>query len=315
MTRRWAIPALVCALVASVTMAWADDEKPKEPSWSASGSSSAVPDRPQAPSVTDSIPCSACHSTSGWKAKEPEPGEDGAPKFDHSKTGFPLTGSHVKTPCVGCHDGKRTVKRQCVSCHTDSHRARLGEQCDRCHTPAAWRNTKPLDMHRMTRFPLTGMHVLTDCTECHRRASEHQWTGAPIDCFACHEKDYRRPDLRPVHNGSVAGQPAFPRDCSLCHRALAWAPAKFDAAIITGNSRIPLVQQAPPSHDVKFPIRFGSHKTATCDDCHQQMAMPRQVRCVGCHAHEPVRLAAQHKSTTSPLASSCLSCHPAGMRR
>ena len=158
-------------------------------------------------------------------------------------------------------------------------------------------------------MPVSGKRV----SRC--MSSEHQWTGVPIDCFACHEKDYRRPDLRPVHNGSVAGQNAFPRDCSICHRSIAWAPARFDSALVTESSAIPLKTVAPATHDVKFPIRFGVHRTATCDDCHTNTATPRSVRCTGCHAHEPVRLAAQHTQTVSPLASSCLSCHPGGIRR
>ncbi|MBX3226560.1 MAG: hypothetical protein KIT84_32125 [Labilithrix sp.] len=285
-----------------------DEEEPKKPEPKAAEGDQ--------PSITATIPCSACHTTSGWKATDADnTGSDGAPKFDHSKTGFPLTGQHVKTACVGCHDGKRTVKRACSSCHNDAHRARLGMVCERCHTPADWRNTRSLDMHRLTRFPLTGMHVLRDCTECHRRASEHQWTGVPIECFACHEKDYRRSDLRPIHNGAVAGQNAFPRDCSICHRATAWAPARFDSQFITDSSAIPLKQAAPPTHDMKFPINFGVHRTASCDDCHTNTATPRAVRCTSCHAHEPVRLAAQHKNSVSPLASACLSCHPGGIRR
>jgi hypothetical protein len=320
--RLWASLLVVIACLGIVSFGWADDDKPAKDEkkedkkeWSASGASSAVPDKPKAASVTDSLPCSACHTTAGWKSKDVTGDEPGATKFDHSKTGFPLTGQHTKTPCVGCHDGKRQIKRMCITCHADAHRGRLAETCDKCHTPAGWRQTRALEMHRMTRFPLTGMHVLTDCTECHRRASEHQWTGAPVDCFACHEKDYNRKDLHPVHNGSVAGNNQFPRDCSLCHRAIAWAPAKFDANLITGNSALPLKVGPPANHDVKFPISFGVHRGASCEDCHAQMAVPRLVRCTGCHAHDTVRLAAQHKQTTSPLASSCLSCHPAGIRR
>jgi hypothetical protein len=164
----------------------------------------------------------------------------------------------------------------------------------------------------MTRFPLTGMHVLADCSECHRRASEHRFTGAPIDCFACHEKDYRRPTLRPVHVGSATSAP-FPRDCSQCHRALGWAPAAL-AGPLAAAVASPL-RAAPPNHDVRFPISFGVHRTATCDDCHGSLAAPRAVRCVGCHAHDPVRLAQQHKQPTATDGASCLTCHPGGARR
>jgi hypothetical protein len=233
-------------------------------------------------------------------------------KFDHATTGFPLTGQHSRATCVACHNATRTTKRTCVSCHEDFHRGRLSQTCDSCHSPMGWTATRPLQIHRMTRFPLTGMHVLADCSECHRRASEHRWTGAPIDCFACHEKEYRRPDLRPIHVGTATTAP-FPRDCSQCHRALAWAPATF-AVPVTGVTASPL-RVAPPGHDLRFPISFGLHRTATCDDCHTSLAAPRAVRCVGCHTHDPVRLLQQHRQPMAMDGASCLSCHPGGARR
>jgi hypothetical protein len=263
-------------------------------------------------SFTDAIACSACHTTTAWRAKDAA-GEE--VKFDHSTTGFPLTGEHIHAPCVACHNATRAIKRECVSCHEDFHRGRLSQACDTCHSPAGWRVTRPLEIHRMTRFPLTGMHVLADCTECHRRASENRWTDAPIDCFACHEKDYRRPGIQPVHVGT-ATSPPFPRDCSLCHRAVAWVPAAATGAVSSALSSLssPL-GAAPPNHDVRFPIAFGVHRTAACDDCHASRAVPRAVRCIGCHAHDPVRLTQQHRQPIATDGASCLSCHPGGARR
>ena len=260
-------------------------------------------------SFTDAIPCSACHSTTAWRAKG---GSGEAAKFDHATTGFPLTGQHLHASCVSCHDSKRALKRACSSCHEDFHRGRLSQACDGCHTPAGWKVTRPLEIHRMTRFPLTGMHVLADCSECHRRASEHRWTGAPIDCFGCHEKDYRRPDLRPLHTGNATTQP-FARDCSICHRSIAWVPATLPVAL-AGTGASPL-RTAPPGHDLRFPISFGVHRTASCEDCHASSAVPRAVRCIGCHAHDPVRLRDQHRQAIATDGASCMGCHPGGARR
>ena len=260
-------------------------------------------------SFTDSIPCSACHDTTGWKSKG---GSGEGAKFDHASTGFPLTGQHMHAACVACHNA-RPIKRACVSCHEDFHRGRLSQSCDTCHSPAGWKVTQPLQIHRMTRFPLTGMHVLADCSECHRRASEHRWTGAPIDCFACHEKDYRRPDLRPLHVGD-ATNPPFPRDCSICHRAISWVPAATPG-VATGGVQSPLRSAPPPRHDVRFPISFGVHRMSTCDDCHASAAVSRAVRCIGCHAHDPLRLTQQHRQPIATDGASCLGCHPGGARR
>jgi hypothetical protein len=260
---------------------------------------------------SDAVPCSTCHTTTAWSSTD---AAGGSVKFDHSTTGFPLTGQHTKASCVACHNATHTLERQCVSCHEDFHRGRLPQVCDTCHMAAGWKVTRPLEIHRRTRFPLTGMHVLADCTQCHLRASEQKFTDAPIACYGCHEQDYRRPGIFPVHVGSSTASP-LPRDCSLCHRAVAWVPAVVPVALV-GSVGSPLqAQSAPPDHDVRFPIGFGSHRTAACSDCHASVAVPRAVRCVGCHAHDPVLLTRQHRQPIPTDGASCLGCHPGGVRR
>jgi hypothetical protein len=258
---------------------------------------------------TAAVPCSACHTTTAWREKGAS--GDGA-KFDHSTTGFPLTGQHIHASCTACHNSTRVLKRACVSCHEDFHRGRLSQSCDTCHTPAGWLVTRPLDIHRRTRFPLTGMHVLADCTECHLRASENRYINAPIDCFGCHEADYRRPGNQPSHVGTATSAP-LPRDCSLCHRAVSWVPAALGGPLATQGSA--LGTQAPKNHDMRFPLSFGVHRTASCEDCHASPAAPRAVRCIGCHAHDPVTLQQQHKQPIPTDGPSCMACHPGGARR
>ena len=312
---RWTLR--VVALIAFVAiafspLAWADP-----PASGAAAASSATPPAPSPSSAhagakktfTDTLPCSACHSTTSWKAKG---ASSGGQKFDHSQTGFPLTGEHQNVPCVDCHNTTRTIKRACASCHEDFHRGRLSQTCDRCHSAAGWKITRPIELHRLTRFPLTGMHVLADCTECHRRANEQRFTDAPIACFACHEKDFRRPGIFPVHVGT-ANTSALPRDCSLCHRAVAWVPAKAPT-VAMGTSSSALTA-APPNHDVRFPVSFGVHRTATCPDCHTSRAVPRAVRCIGCHAHDVAQIRLEHKNPVATDGAACLGCHMAGARR
>lgn len=260
-------------------------------------------------SFTDAIPCSACHTTTAWRAKGSSATDV---RFDHSKTGFPLTGQHIHAPCADCHNATRAIKRDCESCHEDFHRGRLTHTCDSCHSAAGWRVTRPLEIHRMTRFPLTGVHALADCTQCHLRASEQQWTDAPIECFACHEQEYRNPNNFPVHVGTTTSA-ALPRDCSVCHRALAWVPATVPASLLgTSGSAI---EAAPAGHDMRFPISFGVHRMSACPDCHISTAVPRAVRCIGCHAHDPVVLAQQHKQQVATDGAACMTCHPGGVRR
>jgi hypothetical protein len=264
--------------------------------------------------ITAALACSACHTTSGWKTQAG--GGTGEGGFDHSKTGFPLTGLHTSVACVSCHLPKRpTPSRECSSCHADFHRGRLSQSCDKCHSAVGWKVTRPLEIHRMTRFPLTGMHALADCNECHLRAADHQWSGTPVQCFGCHDKEYNRPNLRPTHQGPGVMQP-FSRDCSVCHRATSWVPA-FIRLTATGISAGALHGDTPPPprHDLRFPISFGPHRTATCADCHASEKVPQAVRCTGCHAHEPLTLSRIHKQPVSMLGGSCLSCHPGGARR
>jgi hypothetical protein len=306
---RSALGRMLLALVAVgfVPLAWAEAQSTAPPAAPSAATSSKTHD------FTDSLSCSACHTTTAWRARDAS-GEN--QRFDHSRTGFPLTGEHVNAPCVSCHDSTRVIKRECASCHEDFHRGRLSQSCDRCHSPAGWSVTRPLELHRRTRFALTGMHVVADCTECHLRANEQKFTDAPVACFACHERDYRRPDLFPVHTGT-AGTPPFSRDCSQCHRALAWVPAvgPMAAAMARSSSGLAI---APPNHDLRFPVSFGVHRTASCDDCHASSAVPRAVRCIGCHAHDRARLMEQHRAPVAPIASdgaACLGCHLGGARR
>ena len=59
--------------------------------------------------------CEVCHTTSGWSPAN----------FDHSKTGFPLTGSHTVPPrqCTDCHvnNNYNITNTTCVSCHLNDY--------------------------------------------------------------------------------------------------------------------------------------------------------------------------------------------------
>ncbi|HEX7481299.1 MAG TPA: hypothetical protein VF331_26085 [Polyangiales bacterium] len=268
-------------------------------------------------SLTENLDCSACHSPTGWSQLTAQPTEG---HFDHARTGFPLTGQHAKVACTSCHGGERRLTRDCAGCHTDTHQRKLGLLCDSCHSSVSWNAVRAIEIHRNTLLPLTGMHALADCTQCHQRASEKQWSGVPADCYACHARDYRRKDIHPLHVGG-AGTPAsapLPRDCAQCHVPTAWQPA----FVPSGGLRLGSVsgglasEQAPAGHDLAFPISFGPHRGLGCADCHRSDTIARALRCTGCHSHDPLALRAQHKTTKQPVRDgSCLSCHPGGAAR
>lgn len=260
--------------------------------------------------LTEGLDCANCHTTASWDMAE---GRSAGRGFDHARTGFPLSGHHALATCAECHRPDVEVRRDCASCHQDDHhQGRLGRRCDACHGATSWTDTRPLELHRSTRLPLTGMHALADCTECHARTGEREWTQPPADCFACHEADYRRSDVHPNHAGT-RGSPPFPRDCGQCHVPTGWAPALVDPALLPRSEAL---TEAPPEHELAFAIRRGPHRGAPCASCHVAPELPRVVECTGCHVHDPVTLQRQHRGQAySPVASSCLGCHPGGMGR
>lgn len=261
-------------------------------------------------SITEGLSCANCHTPAGWSMS-------GGEGFDHSRTGFPLTGRHEPVACNKCHSGERRVTRQCVSCHQDPHQSRLSSRCDSCHSSTRWNDTEAFQIHRRTRFPLTGMHALAACTECHQRNGERQWTTVPSDCFACHSSDYLDPNVHPNHRGTAASPP-FPRDCSQCHVASAWSPAFIDPTATSGSGALSVGlggMVIPVNHDRHFPVSRGPHRGAPCNTCHTSSRTPRLVRCTGCHAHNPIKLQQQHKRRMSSSGSSCLGCHPGGTAR
>jgi hypothetical protein len=264
-------------------------------------------------SVTEGMDCSACHTPDSWKSVTAA--SDGA-GFDHSTTGFPLTARHRDVSCAGCHGGGRAITRQCVGCHQDTHAGQLGAACDGCHSSASWSSTNALARHRRTRLPLTGMHALVDCRDCHQRSSDRTWTSVAADCFACHEADYRRPDLHPLHVGSAGdpNTPPLPRDCAQCHRAIAWSPAFVSNRLVTGGLATAGAALRSGEHDRVFPLSFGPHRGAECSSCHTSPALPRAVRCSGCHAHDETRLRQQHQKVAG-FQPNCLMCHPGGRAR
>ncbi len=302
MSRISSAVVLVVGLAFAIGLALADVPKAKEVR---------VKSRARHGSVTEGLDCGNCHTPAGWKMAGGKSGGG----FDHSRTGFPLSGRHRSAACNQCHSGEREVRRQCASCHEDPHQARLGQQCESCHAAYAWEDTQALEIHRRTRFPLTGMHVLADCTECHQRTGERQWTAVPSACFACHAADYLDPTVHPNHRGTGASAP-FSRDCSQCHRASAWTPAIADPTML-GQAASALRDRLslPRDHDRNFPISFGPHRGATCTSCHTTPKVPRIVQCTGCHEHNPITLRKQHRRRVATSGSACLSCHPGGAAR
>jgi hypothetical protein len=117
--------------------------------------------------------CEACHSLKSWTD---------LPGFDHSKTQFPLVGSHAKLECEECHKPSapgaalsevsfHSAPTVCAGCHDDPHagqfvRSGQPQQCDDCHDPQHWKPSH-FDHEMQTDFSLKGAHVKVECDLCH----------------------------------------------------------------------------------------------------------------------------------------------------
>jgi hypothetical protein len=204
--------------------------------------------------------CTQCHSTSGWRVQA-------TANFDHSKTGFPLTGAHKTAQCSECHrDHKfKGTPRACNSCHRDVHEGRFGKSCERCHSTGSFRAVTNFN-HNQTRFPLTGQHTKTRCAQCHTNG---KLRGLPQTCNGCHTDP---------HKGRLG------TSCDRCHTTASFTSvASFD-------------------HDkTRFPLR-GAHRNAKCDSCHTKgraLKWTKFDQCSSCH-RDP---------HAGQLGGDCATCH------
>ena len=146
--------------------------------------------------------------------------------FDHSTTGFPLTGAHTSVQCAQCHVNGNynltSANTACVSCHlkdfqgaTNPNHVQSGfaQTCQQCHTTTSWMGAN-FD-HATTGFPLTGAHTSVQCAQCHVNGN-YNLTSANTACVSCHLKDFQG-TTNPNHVSS-----GFPQTCQQCHSTSTW---------------------------------------------------------------------------------------------
>ncbi len=222
--------------------------------------------------------CKTCHGTSTWVTT-----------FNHSTTSFPLTGAHVGAACTSCHndgvyDGKSTA---CYSCHQAKYASASPPhnntsfpqaQCGTCHSTSTWQNG--LFNHSLTKFPLTGAHVSTDCASCH---GDGVYAGKSMDCYSCHQSKYA--SATPTHTAT-----AFPTNaCKTCHSTSTW--------VTTFNHST-----------TSFPLT-GAHVGAACTSCHGDGVYDgKSTACYSCHASTYASATPTHNNTSFPQAQ-CGTCH------
>src|SRR5258706_8145996 len=197
--------------------------------------------------------CSICHTTSAWTGGV----------FNHTATGFPLTGFHATVACAGCHvnNNYSITVTTCVSCHLNKYTAtttpnhvQVGfpQTCETCHTTAVW--TGAIFNHNTTTFPLTGFHATSvACASCH---VNNNYTTLPITCYGCHTATYNA-TTNPAHAAAV-----FPTTCATCHTTAAWTGATFNHTY--------------------FPVNHGN-ANGVCATCHTNPANYLVFQCTQCH--------------------------------
>jgi hypothetical protein len=238
--------------------------------------------------VTASFPqdCTLCHSTSTWLNAT----------FDHSTTGFPLTGAHTSVACSTCHTDNYagTLPTTCYGCHTADYNntATLGggvpnhvslaypQDCTMCHTTSTWLNAT--FNHNNTPFPLTGAHVSVPCAQCHIGGV---FAGTPTDCYSCHKADYVG-TTNPNH--TAAG---FPTTCATCHTTASWAGAVFN--------------------HTWFPTNHGG-ANGVCATCHTNPNDYSVFQCTNCHSAASTN--PEHNGISGYVYNSvnCYACHKNG---
>ena len=186
--------------------------------------------------------CGSCHNPSSWKNVS----------FDHSKTGFQLSGLHTNVQCSACHANNvfKGTPKNCYACHAakDAHAGQFGTDCASCHNPSGWKNVS-FD-HGKTAFPLLGSHTTVKCSACH---VNNVFKGTPKNCYACHA-------AKDAHGGQ------FGTDCASCHSPSNWKTVSFDH----GKTAFPLT---------------GGHTSVQCKACHTNGVYKGTPKdCYACHA-------------------------------
>jgi hypothetical protein len=213
--------------------------------------------------------CSSCHTTEGFEIIYY------SIEQHNQESQFPLTGSHLATPCLMCHQDTtlqeeevwkfRFIGSECNDCHFNIHETEIkveiypDNKCTVCHTTENWKEIS-FD-HNITQFELKGKHLTIDCKECHwdNLTQKREFEGIGSNCTDCHLD---------IHIGQFVEQ-----NCTSCHGFENWAASEF-------------------SHDrAKFKLD-GSHQNLKCEQCHFPtikdgntfiLYKTNQTKCIDCH--------------------------------
>lgn len=192
--------------------------------------------------------CSECHSETSFVGSS-------FTVEKHTLGNFPLTGSHLATPCFACHKQQekwkfKQIGSQCADCHENIHKEFISEKyypvenCKVCHNDNRWNDIR-FD-HNQTKYILEGAHKDQSCRACHFRPLKdgeihQQFAGLAQQCSNCHlDSHHNQFDLSGI------------TDCKSCHNYTNWEMSNFD------------------HNKTRFKLD-GKHVNVACNDCHKEI--------------------------------------------
>lgn len=161
--------------------------------------------------------------------------------FDHSTTGFQLTGQHSILACEACH--VRGIFKG------------LPDTCEGCHDKFAQIGG--------SLKPVTHVRTTASCDDCH---TDNSWSAIRMDhteitdtCITCHNGI--------SNTGKPAGHVVSSDTCDDCHLTVAWIPARFDHFGITDTC-------VTCHNGITAPGKDLNHVDSNdiCEDCHNTNA-------------------------------------------
>ncbi|HEX4997609.1 MAG TPA: hypothetical protein VFY29_05260 [Terriglobia bacterium] len=245
--------------------------------------------------------CSTCHQEHAGRnfdlIRWPSPGKT---SFDHTQTGFKLAGKHTVLQCSQCHREENIISERrkgilvkdldktflglgtdCLSCHGDTHKGKFGMDCASCHSQLGWKPVAQFD-HKLTRFPLTGMHSTVTCEKCHTptKGGGTQYSGLAFsNCSGCHNDP---------HNDALT------QNCAQCHATSGWKVSRTTLASRFDHSK------------TRYPLT-GRHAATDCSSCHKTTNFKAKIefaRCADCHNDKH-----NGQFASRPDKGECRSCH------
>ncbi|MEZ4699294.1 MAG: cytochrome c3 family protein [Rhodothermales bacterium] len=217
----------------------------------------------------------------------------------HTRTSFPLTGTHAQLNCTSCHTNDTggaftAIETECASCHQEDYdgarsidhvAAGFPTECETCHNAVGWQGAVFEHAIASNGFSLLGAHDALACAACHRSPDLTPIFSArnDQDCYSCHQEDY---DDHHANTG-------FPTTCVDCHSPDSWDGAAFDHVLASDGFAL-----------------LGAHETLQCESCHSLPDLTPLFNpagdqdCITCHQPD---YNANHAGSGFPT--TCLNCH------